>query len=197
MGSAIEPLNQIKRQVREQWKASYPKDPGFRATASREICHFLLQQHEFKRAPRIAIFAGRETEIDLLSLFSLANRPFALPITFPQTKTLKFIDIGSPLELKIGNFGILEPVDSHKEDLWTSHDLILVPGVGFDLFGNRIGHGAGYYDRFFSKNPLPIRWGIGFHQQISNQELAHTHHDVRMGAIVTERGFFPAKKVEK
>ena len=196
MGSSTESLNQLKRQIREAWKASFPRDAQFRALASREICATLLQQPEFKNAKRIGIFAGRASEIDLLNLFSLIQRPFALPKTVPDTKHLKFVDILSRDQLQPGYLGILEPLDSHETDIWGPEDLILVPGVAFDNYGNRVGNGAGYYDRFLSLNPLPLRWGIGFHQQFHDQELAHTHHDVRMGAIVTERGFFPAKKVE-
>jgi len=196
MGSSTESLNQLKRQIREAWKASFPKDAQFRAWASQEICTILLNHPDFKKAKRIGIFAGRASEIDLLTLFSLAKRPFALPKTVPQTKNLKFVDIDSIEQLRPGNFGILEPLDSQNTNVWGSEDLILVPGVAFDQYGNRVGNGAGFYDRFFSLNPLPQRWGIGFHQQFHDQELAHTHHDVRMGAIVTERGFFPAKKVE-
>lgn len=196
MGSEIESLSQQKRQMREHWKASYPKDPQFRALASQSVCKTLIDQDQFRTAPRVGIFAGRETEIDLLILFSLLSRSFALPLTIPKSKDLKFVDIASDKDLRIGNFGILEPIDIQKPDIWTAKDLVLVPGVAFDAFGNRIGNGAGYYDRFFSKHPLPRRWGIGFHQQFHNQELAHTHHDVRMGAIVTECGFFSAKKVE-
>ena len=196
MGSSTESLNQIKRQIREAWKASFPKDAQFRARASQAVCNTLLGHPQFKNARRIGIFAGRDSEIDLLNLFSFTQRPFSLPKTVPQTKGLKFVDVFSVNELKPGNFGILEPGDSLKADIWGPEDLILVPGVAFDQYGNRVGNGAGYYDQFLSQNPLTKRWGIGFHQQFHDQELAHTHHDVRMGAIVTECGFFPAKKVE-
>ena len=196
MGSSTESLNQLKRQIREAWKASFPKDAQFRAWASQEVCTTLLSQPEFKKAKRIGLFAGRVSEIDLLNLFSLIHRPFALPKTIPQTKSLKFVDIVSRGLLQPGHLGILEPLDSPETDVWGPEDLILVPGVAFDQHGNRVGNGAGFYDRFLSLNSLPLRWGIGFHQQFHDQELAHTHHDVRMGAIVTERGFFPAKKVE-
>jgi 5-formyltetrahydrofolate cyclo-ligase len=196
MGSATESLNQVKRQIREAWKASFPKDAQFRSWASQEVCKTLLHQPEFKKARRIGLFAGRVPEIDLLNLFSLIQRNFAFPKTVPETKNLKFVDVVSKDQLQPGYLGILEPLDSPETDVWGPEDVILVPGVAFDKYGNRVGNGAGYYDRFLSLNPLPLRWGIGFHQQFHDQELAHTHHDVRMGAIVTERGFFPAKKVE-
>lgn len=196
MGSSTESLNRLKRQIRDAWRAKGPQDIQFRALASQEVCKILLKRVEFQKAPRIGIFSGLKTEIDLLLLFTLLNRPFALPKTNLQTKNLKFVDITSLAQLKPGNWGILEPEETSEIDLWGPNDLILVPGVAFDQFGNRIGQGAGYYDRFLSQNPQPQRWGIGFHQQFHDQELAHTHHDVRMGAIITERGFFPAKKVE-
>ena len=65
---------------------------------------------------------------------------------------------------------------------------LLVPLVGFDPAGYRLGHGSGYYDRTlatFTAKPLNI--GIGY--ELGRLETIHPQpHDISMDAIVTESG---------
>ena len=67
-------------------------------------------------------------------------------------------------------------------------DVLLVPLVGFDAGGYRLGYGGGYYDRSLAaRTPRPLAIGIGF--EISRLATIHPQpHDIPMDAIVTERG---------
>lgn len=196
MGSPSKQIVEQKKAIRDAWRRNFPRDPQIREKASLEVCQSLIQNPLFTIARRVALFSGLNHEINLLGLFELLHRPYAFPRVMPH-RELYFYEIDSPTSLRPGKLKILEP-SSDKNPLtdWGPQDLFLVPGFGFDRMGNRIGTGAGYYDRFFAQNPLPQRWGVCFHQQIHDQELAHTHHDVRMGAIVSEQGFFQLKKGE-
>ncbi len=85
-------------------------------------------------------------------------------------------------------FGILEPhVDAAEFDPRTV-DAVLVPGLAFDLNGNRLGYGAGYYDRLLPK----LRPGIPIigvtRDALVVPELPVEPHDVRMAHLVTESG---------
>jgi len=194
MGSSSQQVIEAKKNLREGWRRTFPRDPKVREAVSLKICQDLVQNSLFKSARRIAVFCGLSHEINLLPLFEFWHRPYAFPKVKPNRELL-FIEIESRQSLRPGTLKILEPyLEENPITEWGPQDLFLVPGFAFDLFGNRIGTGGGYYDRFFAKNPLPQRWGICFHQQIHDQELAHTHHDVRMGAIVSEKGFFEMKK---
>jgi 5-formyltetrahydrofolate cyclo-ligase len=66
-------------------------------------------------------------------------------------------------------------------------DALLIPLVGFDAAGYRLGFGGGYYDRTLAaRNPLPLRVGVGY----ADAELTTIHpqpHDVPMNVIVTEK----------
>lgn len=196
MGSPISSVKLSKEALREYWKREYPKDPSSRALKSQQLCQILLNQTEFLQARQIGIFAGLAWEIDLLSLFKLHPRIYAFPKVESSHRTMDFYEVSAAEALAPGALGILEPPATSKISHWGKEDLILVPGLAFDTTGNRVGTGAGYYDRYFARTPEVKRWGICFHQQFQKQTLAHTHHDVRMDAIVTECGFFPAKKVE-
>ncbi|HWB19598.1 MAG TPA: 5-formyltetrahydrofolate cyclo-ligase [Phycisphaerales bacterium] len=66
-------------------------------------------------------------------------------------------------------------------------DLVIVPGLAFDLNGTRLGRGAGYYDRFLARlRPSALRVGIAFDQQITDP-LPVAPHDQRMNLIITDK----------
>jgi 5-formyltetrahydrofolate cyclo-ligase len=68
-------------------------------------------------------------------------------------------------------------------------DLILVPGVVFDLTGQRIGMGAGYYDRFLIAAPQAMLVGVAWRFQLI-AEIPQEKHDIPMHWIVTEDGIY-------
>lgn len=74
-----------------------------------------------------------------------------------------------------------------------SIDLILVPGVAFDLKGNRLGMGAGYYDRFLPSAQNAIFAGIAWDFQIVSS-VPNEDHDIALDFLVTESGVFNCKQ---
>lgn len=68
-----------------------------------------------------------------------------------------------------------------------SIDLVLVPGVVFDDEGNRIGMGAGYYDRFLTRTIAAVKAGIVWNLQVL-PSLTREDHDIPVEYLITERG---------
>jgi 5-formyltetrahydrofolate cyclo-ligase len=69
-------------------------------------------------------------------------------------------------------------------------DLLIVPGIAFDLHGYRLGHGMGYYDNFLRNNGQMTVIGLAFDIQIiKTRFLPHSKYDVKIGNVVTESGF--------
>ena len=66
-------------------------------------------------------------------------------------------------KLEKGEFDIPEPKDNAP--IQENHDVILVPCVGLDDEGNRIGYGAGFYDKYLEKKNL-IKIGLSYSKQI-------------------------------
>ena len=65
-------------------------------------------------------------------------------------------------------------------------ELIIVPGVCFDLKRNRLGFGGGYYDRFLENKNMNII-GICFDEQLSKDEFIPANEtDIKMNKIITE-----------
>lgn len=99
--------------------------------------------------------------------------------------SLDFKQIKDLSQLSKGKYGILEPV---TDDVVTDFEkaVCLVPGVAFGNGGQRIGNGAGYYDRFLYGKDI-IKIGICYNEFLF-KTLAQKEHDIAMDYIVTEEG---------
>lgn len=100
--------------------------------------------------------------------------------------------VGDDLELRIytgpedmatGSYGIEEPTGELFTD-YATIDFIAVPGVAFDLKGNRLGRGKGYYDRLLPRIPSAYKAGICFPFQLV-EEVPAESFDIRMDIIIT------------
>ena len=145
----------------------------------------------YPQATRIGIYSALPHEPDLSLLhILLPNVQFHYPlVTDPET--IEFHHVSDPENLEKGAFGVKEPKPmSHPPLAASDLHLILVPGLAFDLQGNRLGHGAGYYDRLLAEIPQTPRIGVSFSSQ-HLPELPNEPHDMAMNLLVSERGSLP------
>ncbi len=66
-------------------------------------------------------------------------------------------------------------------------EVALTPLLAFDEKGYRLGYGGGFYDRYFARRPSVLKVGLAFFGQ-AHPSLPHDKHDVRLDAVITERG---------
>lgn len=85
-----------------------------------------------------------------------------------------------------GVYGIPEPPEGAEVADPAEIDLIFAPGLAFDRRGNRVGHGAGYYDRYLAGYGGMV-CGVCFAAQVV-EDLSPAPHDVPVGALATEAG---------
>ena len=114
-----------------------------------------------------------------------------MPVISDQTE-LQFYVINSNTSFKKNKFGIDEPIIKNQKPISPDQlDLILMPLVAFDQNGNRLGRGAGFYDRAlqFAKNKLhdqrPILIGLAYEFQ-KVDHLIPESWDIKMDLVVTE-----------
>jgi 5-formyltetrahydrofolate cyclo-ligase len=86
-------------------------------------------------------------------------------------------------EIVPGKFRVREPKSSCVKIPPDKIGLALVPGVAFDLRGNRLGRGRGFYDRLLAE-VRGVKCGIAFEKQIV-EIIPAAAHDVRMDFILT------------
>jgi len=167
-----------------------------------QITSILTRQDFFIRAKRVGVYMANDGEVDpspIVDICLKSAKRCYLPALHPlNIKRLKFAAYDHNTNLVANRYGIPEPnLKSAKLAPAWSLDLILMPLVGFDRNGNRLGMGAGYYDRslwFMSppKNPAPKLVGLAY----SFQELhaiSSRDWDIPLNHIVTEKEIICAK----
>ena len=170
-----------------------------RLLAAKQATSYLLQKETFSRSKNIACYSSKKSELDtqfILQEILRAGKNCYLPITQIKTKTLKFISYDHSAKLIKSHFNILEPIyDKNKTIPPCDLDLVIVPLVVYDLKGNRIGTGGGYYDRtfaFINKTTLakkPLLYGLAFSIQYITDIQAESH-DVPLQGVITDKGVF-------
>ena len=91
------------------------------------------------------------------------------------------------MEVVKGPFGIREPAQKFPVQAWDV-DAFIIPGLAFDMYGARLGFGAGFYDRILSKSRKAAKLIALCHdwQVIEDEQIPQEPHDIRMNWIVTE-----------
>lgn len=120
----------------------------------------------------------------------LTNKLIALPYFESQCAAMAFRIWHPQNTLEAGPHKILQPSQTAKEAV---PDLLLLPLIGFDDHGHRLGQGGGHYDRYCAQNPDAIRialaWSVQQYPQIPVEQ-----HDRPIDAIITEQGIItPAR----
>lgn len=111
-------------------------------------------------------------------------------LTYPRVagKGLEFLEITGHAELAPGAFGVLEPVGNTQVVPCAELDLIVVPGVVFDLAGHRLGYGRGYYDRALAAcRPDCQKVGFAFAFQLIEALPIVETHDRTLSVLMTEQ----------
>lgn len=118
------------------------------------IAENVINSEAFKNAKRIFAYCSvdREVKTDRIILEALRQgKTVALPVSLVKSRMI-FREIKSLDGLVVGRYGIPEPDESCPELLCGEDDLALVPALCCDKSFNRLGNGAGYYDRWLRAN---------------------------------------------
>jgi 5-formyltetrahydrofolate cyclo-ligase len=179
-------IQKVKAALRKQIRAALEKiSPAVRTVESIELCERLKPQLQSART--ILFFAPMPGEIDLWPLLEesvQAGKTVALPRFDPATQTYLARRVENPAgEIVTGKFGVREPASSCMEISPEKFDLVLVPGVAFDLSGNRLGRGGGFYDRLLSKIS-GVKCGVGYDFQLL-EKIPAEPHDAKVNFILT------------
>ncbi len=174
----------LRSQLREKIKTLSP----IRRTADSSLARRLLEQQSiWKESQTILFFAPLPDELDIwpsLSVALAAGKHVFLPRFDHESNSYTACQIKSPdTDLRLGQFGIREPTDTCPEIPLNRLDLLLIPGVAFDLHGRRLGRGKGFYDQLLA-TVRGKTCGVAFDEQIVD-EVPVEPHDVLLNCILT------------
>nr|WP_297457724.1 5-formyltetrahydrofolate cyclo-ligase [uncultured Halomonas sp.] len=185
----------LRRELRRCRRALTPRE---RRHAAQALCRRLRGLPEVRRARRVALYLPNDGEIDVTPLLAWLHRRGAkayLPVLRPLSDNrLWFVHYHAGTPMVANRFGIHEPQTRHgahrarRLPPWAL-DLVLLPLVGFDDRGNRMGMGGGFYDRSFAFSrhggPRPRLIGIA-HECQRVERLPVASWDVPLDAIVSD-----------
>ncbi len=170
-------LRQKMLAARAQIKASQ------KASYDASICHALqkiIEQHDYKR---VHAYIPMAHEIDIAPLLQHLlhnNISVVCPKTLPK-RALENRILQSLHDLETGIKGTQHPANAA---LYEGHyDLIIVPGLAFDLQNYRLGYGGGYYDNFLMAHPQAHKIGIFYPFQLV-AAVPREAHDVCLDSII-------------
>jgi 5-formyltetrahydrofolate cyclo-ligase len=178
-------IRQAVAQKREQL-GELEKNEKNLAIAQRLFC-----MDEFKKSKTIFCFLSSFFEVQtdrIIRESLLLKKQVLVPLLGSGEEDLRVSRISSmDIEFVTGRYGVREPAPKFRNILpFSSIDFVVVPGLAFDAFGNRVGYGGGFYDRIFKKITKNVsRVAIGYGFQLFDL-VPHTDLDEPVHFLVTE-----------
>ena len=157
------------------------------ATASAAIRERLVASPYYPEAGCVNCYVSFGREVDTHHLINRAlgdGKRVSVPLC-QEGRQLIHREIRSLDDLSPSRFGLLEPTNPDLPEVDPlQFDLVLIPGLAFDLSGNRIGFGAGYYDGFLSRISSP-KVALAYDFQVLDT-IPTEPHDIPLDAIITQ-----------
>jgi 5-formyltetrahydrofolate cyclo-ligase len=189
----------LKKRIRSKLlkkRDSIPEDQKISKEAAIEKRLFDLDV--FTQAMSLLMYVSFRSEVDttryLQDVIKLGKR-LLLPVVDTRHKALKLYELKDVSELTPGYMGIPEPLvrESRRATL-KDVDLVIIPGTGFDMHGNRLGYGGGYYDRLLGYESRQLAQidlhimtiALAFEEQIG-EKIPAEPHDIKVDMIVTDK----------
>lgn len=190
-------LSELRREIRSQRRQLSPQA---QLQHSLQLKRLAANYAPFRHSRRIAFYFAAQGEIDpapLMQQAFKAGKQVFLPVLRSRPEHgLWFAPYYPGDPLQHNRFLIPEPVMHRRRTVmpWAM-DLVFMPLVGFDLHGNRLGMGGGYYDRTFAFKRLRRHWKgpklIGIAHDLQQiDRLPSQPWDIPMDAVITEKAIY-------
>lgn len=156
---------------------------------SQAISKLLMQGFPKLQKMTVGIYWPFRGEYDprlIAQYFKRQGAILALPEVIAKNEPLCFREWSPDTPMKNGAYGIPVPIETRVVRV----DAVIIPMVGFDQHGYRLGYGSGYFDRTLATYaPQPLTIGVAF--ELQRLESVYPQlHDIAMHYVVTEMGIF-------
>jgi len=177
--------NSIRKALLQSRKLLSRAEIEARSMAAQNL---LIGLPAYRQVKTLALYSPIHNEVETAGLLSAA-RAAGKQVCYPRVFNdgLRFFQVDSLADLKVGSFGVSEPHSCLAEIFPAKIELMLVPGVAFDLHGHRLGYGRGYFDRLLHDSCFDgLSVGFGFDFQIQDK-LPTEEHDQQLELLVTDK----------
>jgi 5-formyltetrahydrofolate cyclo-ligase len=168
-------------------------DPDRRRAASAAILDRLMRL-EYVRSGRVFfVYVSVEPEVStrtLIDLLEARGRTVLVP-KLVKNEGMEAVRFPGWSNMRPGGLGIPSPLDTRAFS--AEIDVVVVPGLGFTVRGDRIGYGAGHYDRWFGRHQPRHKIALAFDAQMV-ERLPIDPNDIRVDAIATETRVIETRK---
>ena len=183
--SAPEEKKALRRAMLDRQRALSETE---RAALRASLTKALLQFPAYRKARKIMAYLSLPGEADLDDFIRVAlaeGKEIYVPVCLPdfQMEAGRLSDME---HFAKGPHGLRDLPPGYETARPEELDLLLVPAVAVDIFGHRLGRGAGYYDRFLSRVSQEKRVAVVWDFQLTEAVPAEAH-DLSVGAVITEK----------
>lgn len=180
---------QLRRDMREKRRSLSPQAV---AAGSEQMAALFCSWPVYRKSATVMFYLAMPDEAQTEGMIRDAlakHKRVCVPLLGKKYGEMTAAEITGLDDLVTGKLGLKMP-DPDKAQIMppAAIDLVVVPAVAFDRSGNRLGMGAGYYDRFLPQAPRCIRLGLAWQFQLVDS-LPAEDHDVRMQYLLNEGGF--------
>lgn len=205
MTTSDQTLRRERQRARASARALYRErrrliGPDQQQLHAEAVTRAVLGSGLMNRTSRCGLYFSQHAdgELDTLPLLSrlwAASKTVACPVVGSRGE-MDFYQVTPRTFLSLNRYGIPEPrtrgarAGRYLKPL--SLDVLFMPLVAFDDAGNRLGMGAGYYDRFLARFPAsmrPLTVGLAHEAQRDPDGLGQEAWDIPLDAVVTEAGW--------
>lgn len=176
--AVLEKRNALNSNLKKEW--------------DQKIFNKLINSKLYQEANTIFTYVSFGSEIDTHQFINHAlkeGKVIGVPKIVSKKEGIVVYRINGFQDLKEGYYHILEPVEGCKQVLGDDIDLILMPGLAFDIRGGRIGYGGGYYDRFLAKlNKKVPKIALAYDFQVLDQ-VPTEERDIKTDGLITPSSF--------
>jgi len=160
--------------------------------ASENICEKVCNHlKEFNQIQSVGFYAAFRAEVDLIALetkLTKLNVQVYYPKIFSEPMRIDFFRRShAELRARSVELPIFEP-ETLEDEVALTPDVVIVPGIGFDKRGFRLGYGKGYYDKYL-KNFNGVIIGVAFDFQML-EKIPNEAHDIKLDLIITEKEIY-------
>ncbi|XP_035274684.1 5-formyltetrahydrofolate cyclo-ligase [Anguilla anguilla] len=166
---------------------------------SRIVTQKLLKHPKYECCRRIAVFLSMNDEVrteDIIEDIFKRGKECFIPRYFSDSSHMDMLKLASVEDIRslpLTSWNIRQPGDEEeREDALASGglELILMPGLGFDKNGHRLGRGKGFYDTYLQRcmnhsKGKPYTIGLAFKEQIC-QEVPVEGNDIHIDEVLYE-----------